>query len=102
MKFDDIFEDAVKEAFSTYGLVGPVMIKDIEDRTGIKASKWWKKPEKIEQVILLTYGQGGRAISSNIVSRLLDRLPMRTQVADGSFSQVIKQIVDQLKKSKQI
>ncbi len=102
MKFEDIFEDAVEEAFSTYGLVGPVMIKDIEERTGIKVSKWWKKPEKIEQVILLTYGQGGRAITSNIVSRLLDRLPLRPQVADGSFSQVINQIIDQLKKSKQI
>jgi hypothetical protein len=46
MKFEDIFEDAVEEAFSTYGLVGPVMIKDIEARTGIKASKWWKNPKK--------------------------------------------------------
>jgi len=53
-------------------------------------------------VILLTYGQGGRAITSNIVSRLLDRLPLRPQIADGSFSQVINQIIDQLKKSKQI
>jgi hypothetical protein len=95
MKFDDIFEDAVREAFSSYGLVGPVMIKDIESRTGMKVSKWWKKPEKIEQVILYTYGQGGRAITSNILQKLLDRLPEYHQhIGDDSFPDAIRRIAD--------
>ncbi|MEM0119899.1 MAG: hypothetical protein QW514_10280 [Thermoprotei archaeon] len=102
MKFDDVFKEAVEEAFSAYGLVGPVMIKDIETRTGVKVSKWWKNPDRIEKVIMSTYGQGGRAITSNITTKLLARLPQHLEVVDQDFSETIKEIVNQLKKLKQI
>jgi len=102
MKFDKVFEEAVREAFATYGLVGPVMIKDIESKTGLKASKWWKKPEKIEEVIMETYGQGGRAITRNILVKLLEHMSGEIYVYDESFSQAIAKILEHLKKTKQI
>lgn len=100
MKFDDIFEEAVLEAFSEYGVVGPVMLKDIESKSGVKASKWWKKPERVEEVILKTYGQGGRSITRNILLKLSRRLPEVRVEFDEDFGEAVRRLVEELKKSK--
>lgn len=103
MKFEDLFEEAVREAFSTYGLVGPVMIKDIESKAGVKASKWWKKPEKVEEAVVATYGEGGRSILKNILFRLSERLPdQQIDFSSKSFGEAVTKLVQDLKRAKRI
>lgn len=52
----------MRRAFAVLGAMGPVVIKDIEDKTGLSMRKWWEKTRKLEAAIHSFFGdEGGRA-----------------------------------------
>jgi hypothetical protein len=88
VKFEEAFKDAVEETFSGYGIASSIMIKDIEKRNKLKYSKWWQKPEQLDQVLIQIYGAGGKSIESSLIQKLLSRIPADIRV-DGDFAKAL-------------
>ncbi|PSN84268.1 hypothetical protein B9Q01_01640 [Candidatus Marsarchaeota G1 archaeon OSP_D] len=98
MKFDKLFKQAVEAAFSNFGVVGQLMIKDIENRMGKSYSSWWKKPEELSKVLDSIYGSGARSIERVILKELAS-LSGYDLPFDTNFSEALRKIKEHVERS---
>jgi hypothetical protein len=99
IKFEDVFREAVEEVFADFGISSSVMIKDLEDRTKMRYSKWWKKPSGLDKALVSIYGEGGKSIEESIVQKLKNKMGLDGETA-SNLEKAIKDLSEEFKNKK--